>query len=99
VLVCCWVLVRLTSASTVADLYIVLYDAILEGKGGHGREGLYFGENGHHLLRDVSVKIGEALHELGVSETAEPNAFTEEDYKKYDFVRVRGTVIIYVLIK
>jgi len=74
-----------------ADLYIVLYDAILEGKAGHGREGLYFVENGHHLLRDVADKIGEVLHELGVSETAEPNEFTEEDYKKYDFLRFIGT--------
>ena len=76
--------------SAVADLYIVLYDAILEGKAGHGREGFYFGENGHYLFKDVSAKIGEALYDLGVSDTPEPNAFTEEDYKQFPLVRVRG---------
>ncbi|KAH0830119.1 hypothetical protein J3R83DRAFT_1457 [Lanmaoa asiatica] len=53
-----------------------------------GHEGLYFGENGHHLLKDVAAKIGEALYDLGVSETPEPNAFTEADYKKFSPVRV-----------
>ncbi|KAG8217077.1 hypothetical protein J3R82DRAFT_5099 [Butyriboletus roseoflavus] len=75
----------------VADLYIVVYDAILEGKAGHGREGFYFGENGHHLLKDVGAKIGEVLYDLGVSETPEPNAFTEEDYKQSAMLRFLGT--------
>ena len=74
----------------MADLYIVLYDAILEGKAGHGREGFYFGENGHYLFKDVSAKIGEALYDLGVSMTPEPNVFTEEEYKQTPPVRVRG---------
>ena len=74
----------------MADLYIVLYDAILEGKAGHGREGFYFGENGHYLFKDVSAKIGEALYDLGVSKTPEPNVFTEEEYKQTPPVRVRG---------
>jgi len=69
--------------SSVADLYIVLYDAILEGKAGHGREGFYFGENGHYSFKDVSAKIGEAFYDQGVSETPEPNTYTEEDYKLF----------------
>jgi hypothetical protein len=48
----------------VADLYIVLYDAIREGKAGHGCEGLYFGENGEHRMRDIAASIAEALHDL-----------------------------------
>ena len=76
--------------SAVADLYIVLYDAILEGKAGHGREGFYFGENGHYLFKDVSAKIGEALYDLGVSETPEASAFTEEDYKLFPRVCFHG---------
>ncbi|KAG9317984.1 hypothetical protein JVU11DRAFT_43 [Chiua virens] len=71
----------------IADLYIVLYDAILEGKAGHGREGFYFGENGHYLFKDAGAKIGEVLYELGVSETSEPSPFTDEDYKQFPMER------------
>ncbi|KAF8552970.1 NAD(P)-binding protein [Imleria badia] len=73
------------------DVYTILYDAILAGKAGHGREGLYFVENGHYVFKDVSAKIGEALLELGVSETAEPNAFVEEDFKKFPWLGLLGT--------
>ena len=82
----------------MADLYIVLYDAILEGKAGHGRDGYYFGENGHYLFKDVSAKIGEALYDLGVSETPEPNAFTEEEYKQTPPVRASGWGACYALL-
>ncbi|KAF8837821.1 NAD(P)-binding protein [Paxillus ammoniavirescens] len=64
----------------LADLYIVLYDAIREGRAGHGREGLYFGENGEHRMRDVAASIAEALHDLGVSDSREPTSFDEQDY-------------------
>lgn len=84
----------------MTDLYIVLYDATLEGKAGHGREGFYFVENGHHVLKDVAAKIGEVLYDLGVSETPEPNVFTEQDYERYALVRIRGrTCSLCVLIK
>ncbi|KAF8137162.1 hypothetical protein EV363DRAFT_652065 [Boletus edulis] len=68
----------------VADLYIVLYDAILDGRASHGREGLYFGENGEHVLRMVSEKIGEVFVELGVSSPDEgvPTSFDETDYAR-----------------
>ncbi|KAG6375757.1 hypothetical protein JVT61DRAFT_2607 [Boletus reticuloceps] len=74
-----------------ADVFTVVYDAALEGKAGHGREGTYFVENGHYVIKDVSVKIGEVLRDLGVSETAEPNAFTEEDFKKNPGIGLMGT--------
>lgn len=67
-----------------------MYDALLEGRAGHGREGLYFGENGHHTLKDVGAKIEEALYDLGVSDMPEPSPFTEEDYKQFAAVRVHG---------
>ncbi|KAF9220841.1 NAD(P)-binding protein [Gyrodon lividus] len=66
----------------IGDLYIVLYDAILEGKAGHGREGLYFGENGEHLLKDIAVKVAEALHDFGASDSREPTPFDEQDYSR-----------------
>ncbi|KIJ63841.1 hypothetical protein HYDPIDRAFT_133743 [Hydnomerulius pinastri MD-312] len=66
----------------IGDLYIVLYDAILEGKAGHGREGLYFGENGEHVLKDISIKIAEALNDLGKSSSREPTSLDQSDYDK-----------------
>jgi hypothetical protein len=50
------------------------------------------------LFKDVSAKIGEALYDLGVSDTAEPNAFTEEDYKQFPRVRIREQSACYVLL-
>ncbi|EGN98930.1 hypothetical protein SERLA73DRAFT_181658 [Serpula lacrymans var. lacrymans S7.3] len=64
-----------------ASLYIVLYDAILANKAGHGREGLYFGENGEHLMFDVNKAVAEVLHELGKSRSPEPIVLTEEELK------------------
>ncbi|KAF8841111.1 NAD(P)-binding protein [Paxillus ammoniavirescens] len=64
----------------LADLYIVLYDAIRDGRAGHGREGLYFGENGEHRMRDVAASMADALHDLGVSDSREPTSFDEQDY-------------------
>jgi nucleoside-diphosphate-sugar epimerase len=68
----------------LGDLYIVLYDAILDGRAGHGRDGLYFGENGEHVLRAVSEWIGEALVALGVGTADEriPTSFDETDYAR-----------------
>ncbi|KAG6379927.1 hypothetical protein JVT61DRAFT_10494 [Boletus reticuloceps] len=52
----------------VADLYVVLYDAILDGRASHGRDG----------------PIGEVLVELGVSSPDEemPTSFDETDYAR-----------------
>ncbi|KAH7884924.1 hypothetical protein F5I97DRAFT_1937284 [Phlebopus sp. FC_14] len=43
----------------LAELYMVLYDAILSGKAGHGREGLYFAENGEIVLKSICQKIAQ----------------------------------------
>jgi len=69
----------------VADLYIVLYDAIKNNPSavGHGREGFYFGENGEHKLYDVSQAIAVALVEQGRGKSAEPTTFTKEEINKY----------------
>jgi len=68
----------------VADLYIVLFDYVrLNPSTDHGREGYYFGENGEHLLYDISKAIGRALVNLGVSESDEPTTFTKEELGKY----------------
>ncbi|KAL0564751.1 hypothetical protein V5O48_017289, partial [Marasmius crinis-equi] len=68
-----------------ADLYNILYDSIVKNpsKTGHGREGFYFGANGEHRLYDVSKAVGEALVDLGISESPEPTTFTKEELDKY----------------
>jgi len=68
----------------VADLYIVLFDAIQSGTPvGHGAEGYYFGENGEYLLYDIGQAIGVALKELGKAKTEEVSTFTTEDLDEY----------------
>ncbi|PPQ95716.1 hypothetical protein CVT26_008359 [Gymnopilus dilepis] len=70
----------------VAELYVVLFNAIRKGDNhacGHGREGFYFGENGEHTLYEVGKAIGDAMVQLGLSNNAEPTTFTKEEIDKY----------------
>lgn len=69
----------------VADLYLVVFNSIRknpEGTG-HGREGVYFGENGEHSLYEVGKAIADALVDLGLAKEREPTTFTREDLDKY----------------
>ncbi|KAI0331860.1 NAD-P-binding protein [Cubamyces sp. BRFM 1775] len=69
----------------VADLYIVLFDAIVSHPEttGHGWEGFYFGENGEHSWYQISRAVGEAFVELGISKDPEPTTLTREELIKY----------------
>lgn len=69
----------------VADLYIVLYNAIVanQDKVGHGREGIYFGENGEHSLYDVGKAVAQALVDAGKGKSLEPTTFSKEEIDKY----------------
>ncbi|KAH7915630.1 hypothetical protein BJ138DRAFT_1176400 [Hygrophoropsis aurantiaca] len=67
----------------IADLYIVLYDAIITGKAGHGREGFYFGTNGEHKLYDVGQAVAQALYDSGKGKSPDPTTFSEEEIQKY----------------
>ncbi|KAH9481425.1 Oxidase ucsJ [Psilocybe cubensis] len=69
----------------VADLYIVLFNAIRSNPSttGHGREGIYFGESGEHSLYEVCKAIGQAMVALGKSDNPEPTTFTKEELDKY----------------
>ncbi|KIM87550.1 hypothetical protein PILCRDRAFT_95788 [Piloderma croceum F 1598] len=59
----------------IADLYIILYDAILSDPStAHGREGFYFGENGEHTLYEASKAISEAMLARGKGQTLEPTS-------------------------
>lgn len=68
----------------MADLYIVLYNSIITNPAtGHGREGIYFAENGEHNLYDVGKAIGEALVAVGKTDNPEPTTLTKEEIDKY----------------
>jgi len=77
----------------VADLYIVLYDSIVTHPAatGHGREGIYFGENGEHNLYDVGKAIGEAMVAIGKADNPEPTTFTKEEIDKHQGLSYFGT--------
>ncbi|TFK99918.1 hypothetical protein BDV98DRAFT_594475 [Pterulicium gracile] len=76
----------------MADFYIILFDAILAANPapGHGREGYYFGENGHYLVYDLCKSVAVALAAHGVG-TDEPTTFTEEEHKTEFLVPVLGS--------
>ncbi|KAL7278983.1 hypothetical protein ACG7TL_006815 [Trametes sanguinea] len=78
----------------VADLYIVLFDSAVSNpeKTGHGWEGFYFGENGEHTWYQISRAIGEALVELqvGITDNPEPTPFSREELIKYFGNEVSG---------
>ena len=68
----------------VADLYVLLYDSIVSNPAtGHGREGIYFGENGEHVYYDIAKEIGEVLTEIGKLDNPEPTTLTQEEIVKY----------------
>ena len=68
----------------VADLYVVLYNSIVSNPAtAHGREGIYFGENGEHTMYDIAKAIGEALTSIGKLDNPEPTMFTKEEILKY----------------
>ncbi|THH19044.1 hypothetical protein EW146_g2059 [Bondarzewia mesenterica] len=68
----------------VADLFIVILSAALaDPQTPHGREGFYFGENGEHVMYDVSKEIGKAMVELGLAKSSEPTPFSPEENQKY----------------
>lgn len=70
-----------------SSLYMTLFDAIVAGNPAatHGKEGYYFGESGHHTLYEISKRIAEVMHELGLTKSSslEPTSFTKEDIDKY----------------
>ena len=68
----------------VVDLYIVLYNSIVSNPAtAHGREGIYFGENGEHSFYDNGKAIGEALTAIGKLDNPEPTMLTKEEILKY----------------
>ncbi|KAG6813899.1 hypothetical protein H0H92_005748 [Tricholoma furcatifolium] len=68
----------------VADLYLILYDSInVNPATGHGREGIYFGENGEHTLYQIGQAVSRVLFETGKGKSPEPTTFSKEEIDKY----------------
>jgi len=69
----------------VADLYIILFNAIINNPEtvGHGREGFFFGENGEHQWYDISKEISKVLVELGRGKSDEPTSLSPEEVIEY----------------
>ena len=68
----------------VADFYVILYNTIVSNPAtAHGREGIYFAENGEHNFFDVAKAIGEALTATGKLDNPEPTMYTKEELVKY----------------
>jgi hypothetical protein len=76
-----------TEYPIVADLYTVILHAALKGSAPHGREGIFFGENGEYRLLDAARAYTKALYDLGKSKTPDPVTFTEDEVQKYLGVR------------
>jgi len=74
-----------------ADLYITLYDGVLSGRAGHGREGYYFAENGHYTWHGLSKAVAEALVALGKVKNTEPTPFTTAEREELPLLRILGT--------
>lgn len=80
---------------TVADLYTKLYDAILKDPStGHGREGFYFGANGHYKWYDAAKAIAQALVDAGKGKSPEPTSLTPEELQKYTMVRPLPILVV-----
>ncbi len=74
----------------MASLFVLIFDLALAQDGGitvpaefqHGRSGFYFGANGEHKLLDISRKIAQVMHGMGLG-TADPTTFTAEEMARY----------------
>lgn len=67
---------------SVADLYVILFDSLLNGRdAAHGREGYYFAENTECALSHLYAAVAEALASPGASPSPKVTAFTPEDLK------------------
>lgn len=63
----------------IVQLFEVVFNNAKDGKGDHGREGYYIGENGSYVYKEMAKAVGEAMHKRGKAKTAEPAPFRKED--------------------
>jgi len=78
----------------VADLFVILYDAIRADpdgtRVGHGKNGYYHGENGEWSWMQLAEAMGQALHTLDPSKPADVRSYTPEEQLKHPLTRVWG---------
>ena len=60
----------------------------------HGREGIYFAENGEHLHADLAQHLGQTLFKLGAVSTAEPVRFVTAEDVQSDGMKVRAPSLL-----
>lgn len=72
----------------VADLYLLLFNAIIEEKNpAHGREGFYNGASGEHSQYEGSKAVATVLFRMGLLKSDEPTPLTEAEIKQVELVR------------
>ena len=70
----------------MADAFVVIYDAIVDGTNpalGHGPEGYYFTSHDEVSAYVLAKEIGSALVKLGKAKSPEPTAMTQEELDKH----------------
>ncbi|CAK5275872.1 unnamed protein product [Mycena citricolor] len=65
----------------LGDLFMVLFDAAISNPDStpHGQSGLYFAENGSHVLEDLCAVISQVLYEHGKGQAPAPTSFSEDE--------------------
>ena len=84
--------------ASAADLFVLLFDAILQNGAdnvGHGLHGYYFAGNDEASWRDIARAIGDALRALGRTRDAEPTPFTDAELAQYFFSFVRRLAFLW----
>ncbi|TFY68537.1 hypothetical protein EVG20_g3523 [Dentipellis fragilis] len=67
----------------VAQLFVIIFDAALADSAPHGREGIFFAENGEYQLIDVSKEVAKAFYDLGIQNSPEPTPLAEAEVAAY----------------
>ena len=80
----------------VADLYMLLTQRLVHDPDSvsHGREGIYFAENGEHTHADLAIHLGQTLYKLGAVSTAEPVRFVTAEDVQSDGMKVRASSLL-----
>ena len=86
----------LTRLLAVADLYMLLTPRLVHDPDSvsHGREGIYFAENGEHTHADLATHLGQTLFKLGAVSTAEPVRFVTAEDVQSDGMKVRASSLL-----
>lgn len=65
------------------QMFMVIFENAVSGKADHGREGFYFGINGHYEYRKAAEAIGAAMKKRNVGKAHTPSPYEPEVLSKY----------------